>query len=156
MTSLWKIDFEKIRQKKEKSPVELLNEQCQALSALSQDKVKATLYDCDTEDLKLKNMICSHEVSGFNPDDIDYYIYDFSITSHVTHKYSYHVFYMYFCMDFYPTKIIVNDEIAKELNISDNCIVVNNKDELVSAFKNIFNCNAVSEVIKKLYLLNLG
>lgn len=158
MTNLWKFDVAKLLQKKEKSPKEILEEQCSYLATMTNNKVTAYVTDDDTETFPYFVESNSVDVDK-NPfvlgdvGDTDMYLYEFWISSPKTPKYKFRVFWIYYNMDLYPAMIKLEENIANELNLS-TALKIESKEHFIAELKDILNSKYLLEVIKKLLWVN--
>ena len=78
-----------------------------------------------------------------------YFAYEFFITSPSTPNYKFRIMFLTYTAGQYPIGIVLDNEIAIELNSLQN-IVCENEDNFKNTVKNIINSNKVKKVINTL------
>lgn len=170
-SNVWKkaIDgIEEVENINEKLPSEIVKEYCDQLEDVTDGRVMAKIgqYSHSIKDMTKEGVFSifpnskTYVTGEENPQDYlgivdeeSRFTYEIYITGSKTKNYKYRFCFIEFGIPAYPTDVIIDSDIADELQISTT-YNIKNSDEFKNIFVKILNSNKITEVIKSLMAVN--
>lgn len=168
--SMWKVNIEE--KKTVKSAKDLVYEQCVLLADITGKKIIARVTEYEGEykshpervisDSFTKALTMTTRIPGFDVQNVlgekasekdNQFVYELYITSEKTPKYKYRAFIMHYGIALYPVRIIMEGEIAEELELNTE-IEVTSESEFLEILGRILGSKRISFVVEKLLSLN--
>ena len=155
-----------------KTPKDIIQEQCDKLSEITDGKVIAriTEYEGEYQSVTvIKNAFSSMINSSsfvskptvetkFNVQselgDNVKFVYEFYITSKNTPKYKYRVFFLYFSALLYPVGISLVKSISDEIGREYSEFEIKDEGEFIETIDKVLSTERIFAVIKNLYSMN--
>jgi len=160
MSSLF--DFTPENNEELKQPKDIVKEQCDELAKLTHDYVigKIEPYDGPIRNhpSHLSVSLAASLTQSFNVQnelgDIseNRFTYEFFISSKYTPNFKYRVFFLDYGIPCYPLEMVLDETIAKQINMDYN-VICNNEEELSALLKRVLNSDKMKDVINSLFTI---
>lgn len=150
------------------SVIDILSEQCDAINKMTDGIIigRISKYDGPIDSYSIAyTSVLAEAISknimaeSFNVQDQlgeiprqSYFTYEFFITSRDTPDYKYRVLFLQYGLGMYPVKVVLDDDIAKEIAINETEII-ENPENFLDYITKILNSDKVTSVI--ISLLNI-
>ena len=176
--SMWNYDATNLENVK--TPTEIVNEQCQELSDLTEGRVLARITEYDGEfnsysALSYSQAITSgiasnvmdsilippsfdvQEVMGdkANKGQNNNFVYELFVTSKKTPKYKYRVLILYYGIGMYPVGLTIQKDIADEIGFKSEGMRFKDEDSFIEALTKILGSKTLGNIIRNLAMLNI-
>ena len=157
MQNLWRVQTEK----KIHTPHDIISEQCEYLSEMTNGTVIARIapYDGDyksrykldelAEHAFIQNM--SFDVQNVLGDQQSKFIYEFYITAKAVPKYKYRIMFLaYRVAAIYPVEVSLEKSIADELGMEESEFLISSEEELTELIVEVLGSKRISAVVSNL------